>query len=253
MTLRISLWSGPRNISTAMMRAFSSRADCEVVDEPFYGAYLAATGLAHPLREAVLAAWPTTYETAAEALLVERERPILYAKQMAHHMLEGVDVGWMAEFRHAFLIRPPEEALASYSRRREQVTLADLGYERQAELFQREADRLGRAPPVIEASDVLAAPETMLRVLCDALGLSFDPAMLSWPAGPHPADGSWAPAWYEAVWRSTGFSPPSPPVRLEDLEERLRPIAEQARPFYERLAGHKLHWVSNRRGAETQS
>jgi hypothetical protein len=240
--IRINLWSGPRNISTALMRAFENRADCAVIDEPFYGAYLAATRIDHPLREAVLAAWPTSWDDATERLM--RPAPggaaILYAKQMCHHVPKGADLAWMARCRNAFLIRAPEEVLASYARRRAEVSLADIGCERQVELFDREAQRLGRAPPVIEARDVLADPRSALEMLCRALTIPFDPAMLAWPAGPRASDGPWASAWYGEVWRSTAFAALGRKVTVTDLDARLLPIAKAARPFYDRLARHRL-------------
>lgn len=242
--IRIALWSGPRNISTAMMRAFENRDDTAVVDEPFYAAWLTLGGAAHPMREAILAAQPTDPGAVAAALLgpVPGGRALFYQKHMAHHMAPSIDLSWMAACRNAFLIRSPEEVLASYAPRRSgaEITLADVGFERQAELFDREAQRLGAAPPVLEARDVLASPRAALTALCRALGIVFSPAMLAWPAGRRDSDGVWAPAWYDAVERSTGFAPPRPPVRLASLDPAPRSIAEAARPFYDRLAAHRL-------------
>ena len=240
-TIRIAMWSGPRNISTAMMRSFENRPDTAVVDEPFYAAYLAETGLDHPMREAVLAAQPTDWRAVVDRLTgpVPDGRPIFYQKHMTHHMLPGMDLGWTAGCRNAFLIRPPEQVLASYTQKRGEVSLADIGFARQAELFDREADRLGAAPPVIEAGDVLTDPRGALRALCEALGIPFSEAMLRWPAGPRASDGVWAPAWYDAVERSTGFEAPRRSAELK-LDPPLRQIANAARPYYERLAKHRL-------------
>lgn len=241
MTLRIAMWSGPRNISTAMMRSFENRLDTAVVDEPFYAAYLAATGLDHPMRDEVLASQPTDWETVAAAMAGEApgEATIFYQKHMTHHMLPGVELSWTASCVNAFLIRDPAAVLASYVRKRGEVSLADIGVERQGELFDRECDRLGHAPPVVEGADVLADPRGMLTRLCAALGIPFSDRMLSWPAGPRDSDGVWAPAWYDAVERSTGFE--APPARTApDLPDALRRIADKARPFYARLAAHKL-------------
>ena len=240
--VRIAMWSGPRNISTAMMRAFENRSDTAVVDEPFYAAYLSLTGLDHPMRNEVLAAQPTDPHVVAEALLSPAPggRALFYQKHMAHHMLPAVPRDWIAACRNAFLIRPAEAVLASYAAKREGVTLDDIGFVQQAELFDREADRLGRAPPVIEANDVLADPRRTLSALCAALGVAFSDRMLSWPAGRRSTDGVWAPVWYETVERSTGFAPPRPGTAFEDLPDRLKPLADAARPHYQRLAVHRL-------------
>jgi hypothetical protein len=240
--MRINLWSGPRNISTAMMRAFGNRADCVVLDEPFYGVYLAATGVDHPLRAEVLAAWPTDWRRVAAQLTgpVAGGRSILYAKQMTHHMIPEIELSWTEGCANAFLVRAPEEVLASYAVRRPDVTFDDLGFARQAELFDIEAARLGRPPPVIDARDVLEDPRRALTLLCEALGIPFDPAMLTWPAGRRLTDGPWAPAWYDAVERSTGFEAATRPTNLEALSPSLRHLAEAARPYYERLARYRL-------------
>jgi len=240
--IRIAMWSGPRNISTAMMRAFGARADCAISDEPFYAAYLAATGLVHPLREQVICAQPTDWRLVAETMLgpVPGDKPVWYQKHMTHHMVDGFGREWIDSCANAFLIRAPEAVLASYHRVREDFTLAEIGLATQIELFFRAGDRLGRTPPVIEGQDVLADPEGVLRALCAALDLGFDPAMLSWPAGPRATDGVWAPAWYAAVERSTGFSPPHPEPGFDDLPDALKPLAERARPLYETLAAHRL-------------
>ena len=240
MTIRIAMWSGPRNISTAMMRSFENRPDTAVVDEPFYAAYLAATSLDHPMRDEVLASQSQDWGEVAESLTgtASGGAAIYYQKHMTHHMLPGVSLDWAGQCRNAFLIREPEAVLASYTAKREAVTLADIGFERQRELFEREADRLGRAPPVVEGRDVLADPPRMLRALCAALDIPFSEAMLAWPAGRRTSDGVWAPAWYDAVEKSTGFGPPREDVAA--LREDLKPIAAAARPHYERLAAFKL-------------
>lgn len=235
---RIAMWSGPRNISTAMMRSFENRADACVVDEPFYAAYLAVTGLDHPLRDEVLASQPRDWRDVV-AGLDALEAPVVYEKHMTHHMLDDVGLDWTAGRANAFLIRDPAQVLASYTVKRAGVSLADIGVVRQRELFEREADRLGRAPPVVRGADVLADPRGMLSTLCAALGVAFDPAMLAWPAGRRASDGVWAPAWYDAVERSTGFE--APPARERaPLPDALRRIADAARPHYEALERHRL-------------
>jgi hypothetical protein len=238
-TIRIAMWSGPRNISTAMMRSFESRTDCAVVDEPFYAAYLAMTGLEHPMRDEVLASQATDWRDVAEALVTEAPAPVFYQKHMTHHMLPEFGIEWMADCRNAFLIRDPSRVVASYVRTRAEVTLADIGVVRQHELFEREADRLGRAPPVVEGAEVLADPRGTLSALCQALGINFDEAMLAWPVGRRASDGVWAPAWYAAVERSTRFEPPEADGPLV-LPDALRRIADEARPHYEALARWRL-------------
>ena len=241
MTIRIAMWSGPRNISTAMMRSFENRPDTAVVDEPFYAAYLLETGLEHPMRDAVLDSQSTDREAVIRTLTgpAPDGAAVFYQKQMTQHIPAGADLAWTAQCRNTFLIREPEPVLASCSVKREAVTLADIGFERQAELFDRECDRLGFAPPVVEGRDVLASPRAMLTRLCEALQIPFSDSMLAWPAGPRDSDGVWAPAWYDAVERSTGFAPPVTDSRPA-LASHLRAIADAARPHYERLAAHRL-------------
>lgn len=236
---RIAMWSGPRNLSTAMMYSFGARADCAVWDEPYYAAYLADTGLDHPLDDAVLAAWPT--DPAAIAALcagpARSGKQVFYQKHMTHHMLPHFDRGWMAQVHNAFLIRHPARVIASYHAKRERPVLADLGFEQQLELFHQAKALAGHAP-VLDSADIRARPKDMLSKLCDAVGMAFDPAMLSWPAGGHPDDGPWAPHWYGAVWKSTGFAGAEGP--LPELPEDLQPLLDAALPFYEELAQHKL-------------
>ncbi|MGH6910247.1 MAG: hypothetical protein ACREE0_21375 [Phenylobacterium sp.] len=239
MTIRIAMWSGPRNISTAMMRSFENRPDCAVVDEPFYAAYLAQTGLKHPMTAEVLASQPTDWRVVADALVEDEPAAVYYQKHMTHHMLPGFGLDWTHRCLNSFLIREPEAVLASYVAKRAEVTLDDIGVVRQRELFDREADRLGKAPPVVLGADVLADPEGMLRRLCEALGIHFDAAMLSWPAGRRDSDGVWSPAWYEAVARSTGFEAPERKA-APALTPELQRIADAARPHYEALAAYKL-------------
>ncbi|MGN6147894.1 MAG: HAD family hydrolase [Rhizomicrobium sp.] len=235
------MWSGPRNISTAMMRSFENRDDCAVSDEPFYAAYLAASGSVHPMQDEVLASQPNDWRDVVKALLgpAPKNRPIWYQKHMTHHMLPQFGRDWIAKMRNAFLIRAPEDVLASYLQKRGEASLMDIGFVQQREMFEQEADRLGHAPPVVEGKDVLADPRGTLTKLCNALGIPFSEKMLSWPAGRRDSDGVWAPAWYDAVEKSTGFAKPDsrqPPKLSDDL----RRIADAARPHYERLAAFRL-------------
>jgi len=238
MTLRIAMWSGPRNISTAMMRAWENRPDCEVVDEPLYASYLAATGIDHPMREEVLASQPQRFADAVATITeAPTHAPIQYQKHMTHHLIEGADLAWLARLRHAFLIRDPRRVIASYRDKRGRPTLSDLGYEQQVAIYEHLC-QTGERPPVILAEDVLRAPEPALRLLCEALEVPFDDAMLHWPAGPRDSDGVWAPHWYGAVWQSTGWSPPSdePPM----LEGELAVLADACEPLFRRLWRSRL-------------
>ncbi len=232
--VRIAMWSGPRNLSTAMMYSFAQRADCAVTDEPFYAAYLAATGNDHPMRDEVLASQPLDpAQVAAECLgPVPGDRPVWYQKHMTHHMLEGFPLDWIAKVRNVFLIRHPARVVASYARKREALTLDDIGFETQCALYER-VIALGQVPVVVDSASILADPEPALRVLCEAIDLAFDPVMLKWEAGPRPEDGVWARHWYGAVHRSTGFDIGEAP--LPELEGDYAVLAERALPFYERM------------------
>ncbi|WP_066056366.1 hypothetical protein [Halioglobus sp. HI00S01] len=216
MTIRIAMWSGPRNISTAMMRAWENRPDCEVVDEPFYAAYLAATGLDHPMRTDILAAQSNDYNTVIEQLTgANVASELQYQKHMTHHIPRGMDMQWCKPLRHCFLIRDPAEIIASYVQKMPGVDEDAIGITRQAELFNEITDICEQAPAVIDSNDVLRNPEGALSVLCEQLGLPFNARhMLQWPAGRRDSDGAWAPHWYHNVEQSTGFGPyrPSQPA-----------------------------------------
>jgi hypothetical protein len=239
--IRIAMWSGPRNISTALMRSFGARPDTAVIDEPFYAAYLAQTGIVHPMREEVIASQPNDWRDVVAGLLgrVPGDKPLWYQKHMTHHMIPGFGRAWLGQVRNAFLIRDPAAVLASYVAKRSDVTLADIGIVQQRELFEQAAERLGRPPPVVEGADILADPARVLARLCEGLGIAYDDAMLRWPPGRRESDGVWAPAWYDAVERSTGFeAPPARPAAT--LGGELQRIADAARPHYEALAKFRL-------------
>jgi hypothetical protein len=223
-----------------MMRSFGSRADTFVSDEPFYGCFLKTTGADHPMREETMAAMDCDWLSVMEALRGDPPdaSPIWYQKHMWHHMAGSIGYDDFAGFTHAFLIREPERMIASYLRKRENADFEGLGLDRQAEFFDREADRLGRAPPVIDANDVLTDPPGVLSELCDALAIAWDPAMLSWAPGRRDTDGPWAPHWYNAVEKSTGFGRPE--TGAVDLPDEARRLAERCRPYYERLSGHRI-------------
>jgi hypothetical protein len=223
-----------------MMRSFGSRADTFVSDEPFYGCFLKGTGADHPMRDEVVAAMDCDWHGVMGSLRGSPPggSPIWYQKHMWHHMTGPIGYDDFAGFTHAFLIREPERMIASYLRKREAATFDNFGMDRQVEFFEREADRLGAAPPVIDANDVLANPEGVLSRLCAAIGIPWDPAMLGWAPGRRATDGPWAPHWYGAVEESTGFGPPeTAPVELPADAPR---VADRCRPYYARLARHRL-------------
>jgi hypothetical protein len=239
-TRRIAMWSGPRNLSTAMMRSFGSRSDTFVSDEPFYGCFLEDTGADHPMAAEIIAAMDTDWRSVLETLsgVAPDGSPVWYQKHMWHQMTGPIGYDDFAGFTHAFLIREPERMIASYLRKREAAVFEDFGLERQAEFFDREADRLGHAPPVIDANDVLADPEGVLSKLCAALGIAWDEAMLNWDQGRRETDGPWAPHWYGAVEASTGFG--SPELGAVELPPEDQRLADRCNPYYERLARHRL-------------
>jgi sulfotransferase family protein len=233
--IRIAMWSGPRTVSTALMRAWENRPDTAVTDEPLYAFYLDRTGLDHPGRDAVIASQPTDWRV---VLAQQASGPlpggavIGYAKHMTHHLLPEVDRSALAPFRHAHLIRDPRELLGSYARVRAEPTLDDLGLRQQAEIF----ETFGG--PVVDSRDLLTAPEGTLRALCEALGIPFDDRMLAWPGGPRDSDGVWAPWWYAGVLASTGFAPYRPPAAA--LPARLEPLADRCLPYFDRLYHYRI-------------
>lgn len=229
--MRIAMWSGPRNLSTAMMYSFGARSDFRVMDEPFYAAYLHRTGAAHPMRDEIIAAHETDPQRVADACSQTGTRN-LYMKHMPHHMEDNFPMDWAQGCLHVHLIRHPARVIASYVAKREAPTLADIGYVQQASMF----DKLGGL--VIDSADIRSAPEDMLTKLCAACGLAFDPAMLKWPAGPRAEDGVWATHWYGAVHRSTGFAGPEAP--LPRLKGQAAALLERALPYYEALWQKRL-------------
>ncbi|SEM48518.1 hypothetical protein SAMN04488103_101277 [Gemmobacter aquatilis] len=239
-TTHVAMWSGPRNLSTAMMYAFAARGDCAVWDEPFYAAYLRETGLDHPMREAIIATHDADPARVAATCAgpVPDGKSLFYQKHMTLHMIEGFDRSFMRACANVFLIRHPARVVASYAKKREGPTLADIGFVQQAELFDEVAGWLGQPPLVIDSADIRDNPREMLEKLCAALGIPFTERMLTWPAGGHAADGIWASHWYGAVHRSTGFEDPEGP--LPDLAPEYQDLVEQALPFYNRLRAFTL-------------
>jgi hypothetical protein len=240
---RIAMWSGPRNLSTALMRSFSSRNDTAVLDEPFYAHYLLETGIAHPDREKVIATYPTDSEKIIDLITgpIPAGKSIWYQKHMAHHMLPHIDSQKLLEpgsLTHAFLIRNPAEVINSYTKIHAAMSIEETGLPYQLDLFSRIQKITGKIPPVIDAKDILIDPRRTLSRLCSALGIEFTDQMLHWPAGSHPSDGNWAPHWYENVYRSTGFERYEP--KPQSVPAQYQTLLDQSRTFYDQLAAHKL-------------
>ncbi|NIR30528.1 MAG: HAD family hydrolase [Gammaproteobacteria bacterium] len=239
--LRIAMWSGPRNISTAMMRSFENRPDCYVTDEPLYAHYLQASGAPHPMREAVIASQPTDWRTVVAWLTgpVPDGSPIWYQKHMTHHLLPEIGREWMRDVENCFLIRDPRAVLASYARKRQTaVTAEDVGIPQQLEIFEYVRALTAQVPPVVDAADVLRDPRAALGLLCERLGAAFREEMLSWPPGRRATDGVWAVHWYHAVERSTGFEPYRP--EIVQIPAALAPLARACEEPYRALHAHRL-------------
>jgi hypothetical protein len=257
--LRIAMWSGPRNISTAMMRSWGNRADTVVVDEPFYAFYLQATGKEHPVAREVIASGETDWRKVVAKLTTDVPQSgapvtqrgarcrafqgpshigVFYQKQMTHHMLPEVERDWLNGLTNCFLIRDPAEVIASYVKKNDDPELEDLGFVQQAEIFEWVREQSETIPPVIDAGDVLRDPERLLRLLCRAIGIEFDPVMLSWPPGLRETDGVWAQHWYGEVATSTGFAPYR--EQPAEVPKRLRQIEARCRESYDQLFHHRL-------------
>ncbi len=231
-TQRICLWSGPRNISTALMYAFGQRSDTEIIDEPLYAHYLHMTGAAHPSREEVMASMQT--DSAAvirDVILGPCTKPVLFMKQMAHHIID-IDRSFMRKTVNILLIRDPREMLPSLTKVIGIPTLKDTGLKMQAELLS-ELKEMGQSPPILDARELLLAPRDVLSILCDQLGIPFEESMLSWSRGGNPADGVWAPHWYRNVHQSTGFVPYQP--KKEPFPEALEGVLSECFPYYDVL------------------
>ena len=238
--LRIAMWSGPRNISTAVMRAWENRGDCAVSDEPLYAHYLAETGSDHPARDEVIADGETDWRKMTATLTgpIPGARAIWYQKHMTHHLLPQIDHAWIHRLSNAFLIRDPDEVVSSYLRTRNTVTPDDIGLPQERRLFDELADRAGAPPPVIDTDEFLHAPEAHLRAICGHFGIAFTERMLRWPPGPRDSDGIWAPHWYAAVWKSTGFE--APRGKAITLDSDAARVSEACRADYEHLRRYRL-------------
>ena len=235
----ICMWSGPRNLSTAMMRSFENRADTAVWDEPFYAPSLAASGRDHPGRQAILKHHETDPDKVARACLETPPggEPFYFQKHMPRHMEDGFPMDWTKNCQHFFLLRSPDAVIASYAKTWANLTIEDIGFLQQVDLYDRFIAQ-GHTVPIIDSDDILANPEAMLTALCEALGMPFDPAMLAWPSGPRETDGVWAPYWYKSVEASTGFT--GPRTEAPVVPSHCLDMSEKCRPAYERLYAMRI-------------
>ncbi|NMP16147.1 hypothetical protein HII16_07340 [Thalassotalea sp. Y01] len=243
MSKHIAMWSGPRNISTAMMRSFENRSDTCVVDEPFYGYYLAQTGLEHPMAAEVMADQANDWQTVASQMAADFAEPVCYQKMMTHHMLDNVDFQWCKDFSHCFLIRDPRYVINSYIKKMPTVNNEDIGIIKQHQLYKQISDISGQQIPIIDSKDVLLNPRGMLKALCQQLQIDFEENMLNWPKGRRDSDGVWASHWYHNVESSTGFAKFSEPDL--QLNEQHLLLAKENMPYYHDLYSKRLQPVDD--------
>lgn len=237
-TLRINCWSGPRNVSTALMRSFAQRADARAFDEPLYGHYLKTTGAPHPGRDELIEVLETDPETIiATTILGPSDREVVFFKQMVHHLTPDLDLRFLDRCVNVLLIRDPAEVIASLVHQLPEPTMRDVGLERQAALFHDLRSR-GQEPPVLDAKQLLLDPERVLKELCSRIRLEWDPAMLSWEAGPHPEDGVWAKYWYDNVQTSAGFAPYR--AKSREVPGSCRELLAECRIHYDMLIPHAI-------------
>ncbi|TRX55261.1 hypothetical protein FNN08_10945 [Thalassomonas sp. M1454] len=232
------MWSGPRNISTAMMRSWENRSDTQVIDEPFYAYYLANTTVPHPMQESILLSQPIKWPSVVEQLTETPPTEIFYQKHMTHHMLDDIDLTWTKDLSHCFLIRDPLHVVNSYVKKMPTVCSADIGIARQYQLYQQLCEISGQQIPIIDGKDVLLNPRGILSKLCAELGIEFSERMLSWPKGARESDGVWAEHWYENVENSTCFAEFVEPKI--NLTEEQKAVADANRDYYLELFNQRI-------------
>ena len=233
--IRIAMWSGPRNISTAMMRAWENRLDTFVVDEPFYAHYLSKNKVEHPGREKVLLNGEIDSYKVSQGLVkdISNSHKVYYQKHMTHHLLDSVNRDWMKDVMNCFLIRNPKDMIISYSKIHSDITRDLLGIEQQKEIFDYVQNFTGEVPPVIDAKDVLLNPRGVLTKFCNRIGIDFSEKMLNWPKGSRDTDGIWGKYWYNNVINSTGFNPYT--VKNSEVPDEYKSIYKESLKLYEDL------------------
>ena len=240
-TLKIAMWSGPRNISTALMRSFENREDTFVSDEPFYAHYLQQTGIDHPMRKEVIEAGNSDWDEVSQYLtgIIPQDKSVWYQKHMAQHNLPGVDLDWTGRLTNCFLIRNPREVILSYSKKYEITSVYQLGFPQQFDLFTKLRGITKIAPIVLDSKDVLMNPNNMLQKLCEKLEIPFSDKMLSWPLGKRDSDGVWGQYWYDNVEKSTGFKAYQ---KTDDkIPNKYAVIYEKSLKYYQQLFERRLH------------
>lgn len=241
-TKRLAMWSGPRNISTAMMRSFGNRPDAVVCDEPLYAHYLRETGYAHPAADLIIEHHEADWQRVADWLTgpLPEGKTLFYQKHMTQHMLPHIGRDWLDQLDHAFLIRDPLRVILSYNEIIGDASLEAIGLPQQVEIFERVIEKTGAIPPVVDSQDIQAAPESVLRQLCEKIEIEFTDKMLNWPPGPRATDGVWGPHWYEKTYGSTWFRPVKPRPRPDHVPPPLAELAERAEPYYRKLWEHRI-------------
>ena len=236
----IAMWSGPRNISTALMYSFENRNDCHATDEPLYAPFLLNSGLPHPGAEEVIENNETDVGKIITTLTgpIPCDNQIWYQKHMCHHLPENSDISWIDGFKNCFLIRNPREVLLSLSKITDSIDLQSTGLPQQLRIFRHVIKSSGKTPPVVDSADILEDPESILPVLCESIGITFSQRMLSWEPGPRKCDGLWGKYWYDSVWQSSGFSPPSP--KEGELSENLHSVLEKSTMIYQELRNMRI-------------
>jgi hypothetical protein len=239
-SLRLAMWSGPRNISTAMMRSWGNRADTFVSDEPLYAHYLAHTRKAHPGADEIIACGETDWRQVVAQLTgpIPGGKTIWFQKHMTHHLLPHLELDWIDRLTNCFLIRDPREMLTSLLRVFPEANLADTGLRQQVSLFERVRAATGKTPPVLDSRDVLRNPRGELSKLCATVGVELTEAMLHWPAGRRHTDGIWAKHWYGRVEQTTGFEPPL--SRDDPVPEERKELLKECEELYRTLYQHRL-------------
>jgi len=232
----IALWSGPRNVSTALMYSFANRGDVKVYDEPFFGYFLKHTGVWRPSRDEVLAQMEPDFDKVLEGVLKESKSKRLFLKNMANH-LEGQEMASLKHYDNVILTRKPDSVIASFTRQIEQPTALDLCYAHQLQIIEY-LEQEGIPYLIVDSDDLRKSPVLELKRLSEFADLPFTDNMLRWPAGARPEDGVWAKYWYHNVHKSIGFMP------FEDkqyaIPEHLQPLYETVYSQYQQIKAHQV-------------